>query len=239
MYKKTREEARRCGETTNWRENVKQNKECANGIKTFISHYFDGMYLEDGCVHDVINAYGYDRTMWVLAATVKYRDYDGRFSRDNRKWADSIIPSYFAREEFQRYVCEAHPAILDGFIGMVRRAYQELHLLDRSHCIADSNKLDYEKKLLILSPEWLNTAHKKPELQYVYATNGFGCDPKACGTKVYGTFLADGEHTEFRRSDFLGIADETQLPDWVREKLTELQHLQEEENTEQEGLNQC
>ena len=227
IYKKSRNESRR------------ENHACAAAIHDAISRNFDGMYLSDGCVGEVVSVYGYDRTMWVLAATMLYKDYDGRFSHDNKQWAASVIPFNIAKDETADYICDAHPAILNGFVDMVRKAYQELHLLDSSHCLADSSKLDYKNQLLILKPEWLNTANKKPELQYVYATTGFGCDPKACGTKVYGTFLADEEYAEFRRSDFLGIADDAQLPDWVREKLTEQQHPQEEENTEQEGLRQC
>jgi hypothetical protein len=35
--------------------------------------------------------------------------------------------------------------------------------------------------------------------------SGFGCDPSGSGTKVYGTFLSDGEETWVRRSDIESV----------------------------------
>ena len=58
-----------------------------------------------------------------------------------------------------------------------------------------------------------------PENQLFFATHGNGCTPNASGRTVFGYFLSDGETAAFDRSDFLGIADEEQLPDWAKEKL--------------------
>lgn len=38
--------------------------------------------------------------------------------------------------------------------------------------------------------------------------SGFGCDPDGAGTKVFGTFLVDGEHTWIRRSDIEDIVEQ-------------------------------
>ena len=38
--------------------------------------------------------------------------------------------------------------------------------------------------------------------------SGFGCDPDSAGTKVFGTFLSDGEKTWIRRSDVEQVVDE-------------------------------
>ena len=41
-------------------------------------------------VEQVVAEYGLERTKYVLAAAIQTRDGDGRISRTNRKWADSI-----------------------------------------------------------------------------------------------------------------------------------------------------
>ena len=45
-------------------------------------------------------------------------------------------------------------------------------------------------------------------------------------------FLIDGEETNFSRSDFYGIADESKIPDWAVERLNEIRT----EPTQDEGM---
>ena len=40
--------------------------------------------------------------MWVLAATVKNKSFDGRFSSINKGWARTIIPSHLDNADFRR-----------------------------------------------------------------------------------------------------------------------------------------
>ena len=65
------------------------------------------------------------------------------------------------------------------------------------------------------------------------AQSGFGCSPDASGRAVYGQFLIDGEEVRFNRQDFIGICDENYLPDWTKEKLSELQPADEPEGGSQ------
>lgn len=41
--------------------------------------------------------------------------------------------------------------------------------------------------------------------------------------------MIDGEEVRFNRQDFIGICDENYLPDWAKEKLSELQPNHEPE----------
>ena len=97
---------------------------------------------------------------------------------------------------------------------------REYKLLGKSKCLADEN--NYAEKLLILKPEVLKEEFRQPYFQYFYATSGFGCYPDKLGGKVYGKFLADDENGQFRRSDFLGAADQEQLPQWAKTRLEQL-----------------
>ena len=170
-------------------------------------------------MQDIFDEFGYDRTMWVLAATVKNKSFDGRFSNINKGWARTIIPSHLDKYEFDEYAVQSHPAVLNGFIDSVRAEYEALGLLSSEECMKDSYKEDYTNKLLILRPEILNDQSRKPAFQYFYAENGFGCDSNSIGRKVFGTFIADGEKSHFSRGDFIGIADKEKLPEWASKRL--------------------
>ena len=184
---------------------------------------FDGFYLGDKGVKRVLADFGYDRTMWVLAASIMNKSFDGRFSRENKDWARSVIPSYLPQKEIREYSVDSHPTVLNGFIDEVRKEYAMLGLVGKMECVQSDEPQDYEKKLLILKPEILNEQFKGPINQYFYATGGFGCDPEKSGKKVFGQFLADGEKTHFYREDFVGVADYEQLPKWAVERIEQIE----------------
>ena len=221
LYRYSREEARRNNEISLWSDSYHENERCARAIEEAIRKDFDGMHLAKGSSKSVIEEFGYDRTFWILANTVKTKDFDGRFSRDNKRWAKNFcIPD---DENNCYFVADSHPAVLDGFINQVRRQFQELGLFDSSHCYENSGQMDYEGRVLVLKPEMLKDEYKTPEDQLFYAdAGGFGCSPGARGRKVMGQFLKDGEQTHYYRQDFIGVLSNEYLPPWTAQKLEEL-----------------
>ena len=87
---------------------------------------------------------------------------------------------------------------------------------------------DYTGKLLIIRPDVLKEESRTPENQLFLASGGFGCSPDKAGRKVMGQFLIDGEKTHFYRQDFIGVIADEHIPDWAREKLSELSNEQEQ-----------
>ena len=101
--------------------------------------------------------------------------------------------------------------------------YQELGLFGPEQCEPNSySSLDYEGKVLVLSPDTLKESYWTPQAQLWYAHDGFGCSPHAIGRSVRCTCLGDGEMTSWNRTDFIGVLREEFLPDWAEEKLEEL-----------------
>ena len=45
----------------------------------------------------------------------------------------------------------------------------------------------------------------------------------ANGRAVFAVNLADGKKTRWNRTDFAGVLAESHLPDWAKEKLSEIQ----------------
>lgn len=220
LYRHSRTDAVEMEELEDWRKSYRVNCECKEAIEKAINENFDGYYLNNKAVKTVFDLYGYDRTMWVLAATIRCKDYDGHFSPANKEWAEGIVPSDIPVDEMYKYAVGSHPAVLDGFTTTVRKVYKALGLLDISKCIA--NDKEYAEKLLIIKPSILKDEFRKPFFQYFYAMSGFGCYPDKLGGKVFGKFLADGGNGQFRRSDFLGVADTEKLSKWAKKRYEQL-----------------
>lgn len=90
LYKPSLAEAIDRNEKDLFRASHKLNIACKKAVETAIRENFDGMHLKTGCIAQVLEEYGTDRVNWVLANTVQQKDYDGRFSRDNKEWAKSF-----------------------------------------------------------------------------------------------------------------------------------------------------
>lgn len=109
----------------------KLNLDCKKAIEDAIRNNFDGMHLEHDAAGEVLEEYGAERVTFILANTVQHLEYDGRFSRDNKEWAKGYeIPENVSRgmDMNADYVLSSHPAVLDGFIGLVREGIREQEL---------------------------------------------------------------------------------------------------------------
>lgn len=234
VYRYSLSEAKRCNEMNLWRDSHKENIRCRDAIDKMVSEQYSGNILPDEIIKTACQEFGIDRVGWVLANTVNENDYDGRYRPDTKKWARTTfyIPNDIHNCEFE---LRTHPELVNGMVGQYRTYLkEELGILGRDSCLPNSDEEDYTGKLLIMRSDSLADEYKKGEFQYFYAKCGFGCSPTAVGRKVFGFFVSDGEKAQFERADFLGIADPSQCPDWVNEKLDVF--LQGQQNTEEGGL---
>ena len=107
-----------------YRTSYRLNSECKQAIQKTIADNYDGMYLGDGAVDQVVRQYGMERVGYILANTLHHKSYDGRFSHGNKEWAEQVsTPEHNAdRMTFRTdWVVDSHPAILDGFVTMFRK----------------------------------------------------------------------------------------------------------------------
>ena len=106
-----------------YRTSYRLNTECKQAIHEAIADNYDGMYLGDGAVDQVVRQYGMERVGYILANTLHHKSYDERFSHGNKEWAEQVsTPEHNAdRMTFRTdWVVDSHPAILDGFVTMYR-----------------------------------------------------------------------------------------------------------------------
>ena len=104
-------------------------------------------------------------------------------------------------------------AYLDAFIGQVREGIRQAGTIWPEHCEPNSyESLDYEGRVLVLSPDTLKESCWTPQNQLWLAHDGFGCSPHAVGRSIRCTCLGDGEQTRWNRTDFTGVLKEEFLP---------------------------
>lgn len=226
VYMNSLDHARREDEVQLWRNSFKENVRCKNAVEKALSEGFDGMHLRDGIAGDLAEEFGTDRLSWVLANTVKEHFEDGRFRPENKEWAKNI---YIPKDSHNVvFAVSSHPEIVNGLITDYRQYLTDvLHQYTVKDCLPESAHANFEDQLLVLNPFLLNDDYKHGDYQLFYARTGNGCDESNLGRKVFGVFLKDGERTHFLRDDFLGIANESKIPEWAKERLDQLKNWHE------------
>ena len=121
------EYAREHGELEAYRASSKADIACKKAIEEAIRDHYRDNRLDTACIKQVADAFGYERMLRVLANTVRQKDWDGRFSRDNKAWAQTI-PIHVNNDGWGQdrnvyFVVESHPGLTDMFVSQARREY--------------------------------------------------------------------------------------------------------------------
>ena len=116
------------GEEDKYRQSRKISIACKEAIENAIGdHYADNCLNTAAAVRQVVDVFGYDRTLYVLAVTVQHKERDGRISHNSKEWAKSV-PIFADRidgsadQNVFLVVSQAHPGLTDLFIRGVRKA---------------------------------------------------------------------------------------------------------------------
>ena len=123
VYKGTLEQAMGERDVDAYLDSRKLNLDCKKAIEEAIRENFDGLHLKQDAAKEVVERFGEERMNFVMANTIRELSHDGRFSRQNKDWAEHIeVPENVSRGRNLNldYVIESHPAVLDGFIDMAR-----------------------------------------------------------------------------------------------------------------------
>lgn len=114
IYKNNVSYAKEHKELEEFKQSLQKNVKCKERIEELIKENFDGYHLNSSAALTALAEHG-ERVEYVLAMTVQAKDYDGRFSEQNKEWAHSIQVC-----QDERCIVNSHPAVLDGFIDMIR-----------------------------------------------------------------------------------------------------------------------
>lgn len=146
VYKYPAAYAREHGEIEQYRASHKANVACKDAIETAIrDNYRDNRLGKEG-VKQVVDQFGYERMFYVLANTVQRKDFDGRISRDNKDWANTIPvfedKDYFGDDRRSSFeVDSCNPGLTDIFINQARREYLLTQPLSKEDIQAEAARL--------------------------------------------------------------------------------------------------
>lgn len=115
-------------ELEQYRASHKANIACRDAIDNTISNNYRDNCLGSDSAKQVIAEFGLDRTLYVLANTIREKDWDGRIDRRNKDWAQTIPVfdddngfGYNRNRDF--VVDKSHPGLLNLFVNQARREY--------------------------------------------------------------------------------------------------------------------
>ena len=125
VYLKTSQYALEHGEFEQYQASRRLTEECRNAIDKAISENYDGMHLQSGFETKLIDEYGEERVRYIFATTLRENLGDGRYSPENKGWAENISISE-SPEERRNCCLNSHPAVIDGVVRLIRK-YEQLN----------------------------------------------------------------------------------------------------------------
>ena len=170
--------AREHGELEQYRASRKVNIACKNAIEDTIKNHYDGAHIAPEAVREVAGKFGYERMFYVLANTVRMKEWDGRFSEKTKLWAHTITviedESQTGENRNSAFAVQTHPAILNGFIDMARHEYllslplslkeissEAQRIMDGLQAVTEPNSPHKTHFMVEISPDFLRRATDK------------------------------------------------------------------------------
>ena len=96
------------------------NVEFMDEMTSRIRSTYNGRSLDSSLPRGLLAEFGTERTSVLLANVIQHRPWDGRFSPDNRRWAQSFdLPHDDVWDKLSR--CDTHPGLLNVLTTEVRR----------------------------------------------------------------------------------------------------------------------
>lgn len=176
VYEHSAQQAQERGELEQFHAFRELNIACAGAINTALAEQYS---YETHCLDtkaaakEVVGKFGFDRTMYVLANTIRHFDWDGRISRSNKEWARTV-PSYDSKESCTYYLINRNPGLTDLFVRRVRHDYlltqplkardvtaEAEKILSQFQKLSEPNSPSGEQFIVQVSPDFLERAKPK------------------------------------------------------------------------------
>ena len=159
LYRHDAAHAREQGDLDLYRASRRANIACKEAIEASISEHYRDNRLDKDAVPQVIEQFGYTRTLYVLANTVQQKEWDERFSPANKAWARTVDippnPDGFGGERNLDFVVDSHSGLVDLFLSQARQDYLRLQPLTPEEIRAEAARLLQELR----APDTPNSPH--------------------------------------------------------------------------------
>lgn len=176
VYKESFQYAYQHGEQKQHLASNRANIACKEAIEQAItSHYYDNRFNAEAAVWDVVKQFGFERMFYVLANTVQTQGGDGRVSRSNKDWAQTIPVAFEnGRRDMSFLITRSHPGLLDMFVSKARHEHllrqplkaadikaEATYILERFQAAQEPNSPNGTHYMVQVSPDFLARAGTK------------------------------------------------------------------------------
>ena len=176
VYKESFQYAYQHGEQKQHLASNRANIACKEAIEQAItSHYYDNRFNAEAAVRDVVKQFGFERMFYVLANTVQTQGGDGRVSRSNKDWAQTIPVAFEnGRRDMSFLITHSHPGLLDMFVSKARHEHllrqplkaadikaEATYILERFQAAQEPNSPNGTHYMVQVSPDFLARAGTK------------------------------------------------------------------------------
>lgn len=176
LYKESFAYAYEHGEKEQHIASNRANIACKEAIeKAVAGHYHDSRFDAEAAVREVVKRFGYERVFYVLANTVQTQGGDGRISRANKEWAQTIPVAFESgKRDFSYLITQTHPGLLDMFVSKARHEFllkqplkaadikaEAEHILKRIQEVQEPNSPNGTHYMAQVSPDFLARAKSK------------------------------------------------------------------------------
>ena len=176
VYKGSFQYAYQHGEQEQHLASNRANIACKEAIEQAIaSHYHDNRFDAEAAVRDVVKQFGFERMLYVLANTTQNMEHDGRVSRANKDWAQTIPVAFEnGRRDMSFLITHSHPGLLDMFVSKARHEHllrqplkaadikaEAAYILERFQAAQEPNSPNGTHYMVQVSPDFLARAGTK------------------------------------------------------------------------------
>ena len=104
------------------RNSYKADVACRNAIELAIKENYSGNLLNTAkVIREVAPVFDIERVLFVLANTVRRKDWDGRISADNKEWAKTVPAAASERHSLDIITDGVHTVLLDALVSTARK----------------------------------------------------------------------------------------------------------------------
>ena len=155
-YRETGEYAQAHGELEAYFASHDANIACRDAIdKAVIENYQEWHLDTASAVRQVVDEFGYERTLRVLAFSIRHYAHDGRISRDNILWAerfplkpDTPSSGFGGDRNIDFLILKTHLVVLDAFTKAVRRDCERSRPLSEKDIFEEAKRIFGQLKKL-------------------------------------------------------------------------------------------
>ncbi len=142
VYNDTFQYAKEHGETSLYHAFHEANIACKEAIEAAIRENHDGFrFNSQKAVPPVLRQFGYERVFYVLANSVREKEWDGRISTGNKTWARTIPVPKDECWNTAFLVDKVNPGLLNLFVNEARHEYLLTKPLKVSDIKAEAEKI--------------------------------------------------------------------------------------------------